>query len=238
MSPNMNTGTSIPTTEPSDMDAIAAALGELEIEDHSEPATITEINESEASVIEALDAKDEAMANAEVNTSGVSEAPAESAPAKKERKAKDPSAPKKVRAPRDLNTLDPSVFVLSATTPADLDANKTSVIAGRPAQKKVAEKFDNLFQSLAAGKQPSVYTMACFNMLASKGSVEQKDLVAVLMATNSKKGAGYNEGTARSQAGQMMALLSHVGVAKREKSTLTYISDSPVAAKLKTLPAA
>lgn len=220
-----------------DMAAIEAALGELEIEDNAGSETITEITESDEAALEALTMRDDAIDGVEVSTTGVSEeAPAaEPVTEKKARTPKDSSAPKKERAPRDLNSLDDAVFALVEGEAAD----KAHVLSLVPKQKKVIEKFENLFQAIAAGKQPSVYTMSCFNVVADKGTCTQSDLVAALMSTSLKKGGKtYNEGTARSQAGQMMALFGIVGIASREKNTLTFNPKSAIAAKLKALPTA
>src|SRR5262249_20806810 len=107
--------------------------------------------------------------------------------------------------------------------------------------KKIADKFDNVLTELAAGKAPSVYTMACFRHLHAHGTATQTDLVAALKATKVKndkiaKGSGtYSDGTARSQAGQIMELFRVLGVANRERQTLTLRSDSLIAEKLAEL---
>jgi hypothetical protein len=214
---------------------VESALAEMEANDVTEAsgADIGELvlDDSDLSAVEVVEGQEAAYEGQETKAADVA-APAATKPAKAKKAA---GAAKTPRTPRELSTLDASHFVLTAEAPADLEANKATVIGSRPAQKKIAEKFDNLFQSIAAGKKPSIYVMGCFNVLADKGTVTQTDLVAALKATNSKKGSSYSEGTARSQAGQIMNLFATVGIATREKQTLTYVSDSPIAAKLKAI---
>jgi hypothetical protein len=155
---------------------------------------------------------------------------------KKERKAAAPKTPKAPKAERDPANLPAEMFVLdTSAVPADLDANKAHVLTLRPQQKKIAEKFDNLFTAIAAGKKPSVYTMACFDVLSAKGSATSIELIAALKATASRSGGAYNDGTARSQVGQMMALFHAVGIATRSGNTLTFNANSKIAERLKAL---
>lgn len=145
---------------------------------------------------------------------------------KKEKKAKASSAP---AAPRDLSALSDGAFVLTLAPPADLAANRASVMASRPGQKKIAEKFDNLILSVAAGKSPSKYTMDCFRALQAKGTITQSELVAALRSLNSNRGSVYSEGTARSQVGQFMVLANALGIATRSKNVLVVNPDSAFA---------
>ena len=145
-------------------------------------------------------------------------------------KAAKSSAPKtpKERTPRDLASLPESAFVLSiSNSPDDLAQNKADVMARAPSQKKVNEKFENLLLTVPAGKRPSTYTMDCFAALVNKGgSITSTELVAALKATKKKDGTTYTEGTARSQAGQIMALFPVLDIATRVKQTLTLNEDS------------
>ena len=202
--------------------------------------------ESDAEIMRALDSSDEAaieiageIADAYTETAtstggveAVEAAPVAAEKEKKVRKARTTASPTAVRAPKDLASIDAAVFELG--TGADKDA----VIALRPTQKKIGEKFDNLFQAIAAGKKPSVYVMACFDVLDTKGEATSSELVAALKASSSRKGSGYDDGTARSQVGQVMVLFNTVGVAERDGQKLTLNRESPVAMKLKALAVA
>jgi len=148
---------------------------------------------------------------------------------------KTPSEPK-VRVARDLKELPVDAFVLTTDVPADLDANKTAVIAKRPAQVKIAEKFDNVLTSIAAGKEPSTYVMDCFRLLnkAEGGEISSKDLVAGLRQPGMRtETEGYSEGTARSQVGQIMALFDVLQIAKRTGDRLKLNEDSTLVQALR-----
>jgi hypothetical protein len=213
-------------------ETVDALLGDLEVGADEAGVVIEELDAATESAVEAEIAKSEAYEEQPVEATSV-EAPAPAA--EKPAKEKKERAPK---APRELSALDASAFQLLDGDVAD-DDNKAKVIGLRPSQKKIGEKFDNLFQSIAAGKKPSTYTVACFNALAAAKTVSQTDLVAALRAATvsagKTKGGTYNEGTARSQAGQMMALFSVVGIAHREKQTLTLNEGSALVAKLKAI---
>jgi hypothetical protein len=205
-------------------------LGDLEIEDAGS-SSIVELDAHDEAVIETMVAAEGAYDDQPTSTSGIETAPT-AAPTAEKKAPKE----KKARTPRELSALDPDVFGA-----AD-EAGKDAVITSRPTQKKIAEKFDNLFQSIAANKKPSTYTVACLNVLLTKGTATSADMVGALKAGTvshgKTKGAVYNEGTARSQAGQLMALFATVGIATREKQVLTLNSGSPLVAKLKTILAA
>lgn len=203
-----------------------------------EPVTDEEL---EASVdIEELDLaleRDETYSAQESDVSPVENAQAAvtTAKAKPARAAKTPKAAGAVatpRTPRDLNALDPSVFVLSGDAAtmdqATLDQAKTDALAKVPTQKKIAEKYENLFMSLAANRQPSVYVKQALALIDEKRSVTGADITAMF------KGS-YGQGTAQSQAGQIMVLFDAVGIAERTKNTLTLKADSVVAQKLRAI---
>jgi hypothetical protein len=124
-----------------------------------------------------------------------------------------------------------------ADAEGDLEANKAEVLRKRPAQVKVAEKFDNLLLAVAAGKAPSKFTMDCFRALKASGSITSKELVAALEATPMKTNGskGYNGGTARSQAGQMMSLFPALKIATREGQKITLNPDSTLADALSAM---
>ena len=115
---------------------------------------------------------------------------------------------------KGLNALPASAFVLTNDFDGDLEPNKVAVLRRRPTQKKIGEKFDNLFASIARGANPSVYVTTAFDVLNKTGTMTSIDLVAALRAVP------LSEGTARSQAAQIMNLFDAVGIAKRDKQTL------------------
>jgi hypothetical protein len=230
---------------------VDAILDELDLDEvelgESPPEDITELDESDEAAIEAAAAKSEAYEGQESTTVELPESLEDLAAPKEAKTSKKKGTPKKAAAAkeprvRDLASLAAEHFVLYTDWAGlDLEANKSVVIANRPDQKKIAEKFDNIFLALAAGKEPSVYTMACFRYLFAHGTATQTDLVAALKASKvknekiAKGGNTYNDGTARSQVGQMMVLFNTLGIATRERQTLTLRSDSLLAEKLAKL---
>ncbi|MDE4297166.1 hypothetical protein PXK56_18435 [Phaeobacter gallaeciensis] len=135
------------------------------------------------------------------------------------------------RTPRDMASVPAEHFVLTgdATAMSDEDksASKAAVMAATPGQKKVAEKFENVFQSMAAGRAPSKYTMTAFAALDASGTATSAEIIAAF------KTSGVGEGTARSQCGQMMALFPVLGVAERDGKSLKLKADSNIAAYLR-----
>lgn len=229
----------------SEIESVDALLGELDLSDVESDASLMSAIEGDVLVEKPLspsevDAITVAIATAEsyedqsVTTTEV-EAPAADTETdavtktKRVKKAKVASEPR----PKSLDELPDAVFAIDPT----VAIAKADVIALRPSQKKVAEKFDNLFMSIAAGKKPSVYVMACFAVLDSKKTVTQGDLVGALQLVASKKGDGYTIGTARSQAGQIMHLFNAVGIAARAGQTLTMNINSAIAEKLRAMGA-
>lgn len=180
--------------------------------------------------------RSEAYEDQEVTTVSAEAAPADETPApkKRERKASGAAKASKPKIERDLTKLDLSVFEVTSGETATAES-RDALIAMRPKQKKIGEKFDNLFQAIASNRAPSVYVMQCFKVLDERKTVTASDLVAALKASDSRKGSGYNEGTARSQAGQIMALFNVVGIATRSGQTLNINANSAIAAKLRSL---
>jgi len=230
-----------------DVMAALDLLDDLPVEDRDEPAIEEDIVEEpdetaleaqtadDAQIEDLVDedidraveieiAKSEAYESAEGSDMTTEATPVETKPAKT-KASKGTGVP---RVARDLSSLPAENFVLTTEIPEDLDANKAAVLASRPAIKKVAEKFDNVLAAVAAGRKPSVYVMECFEVLAKTGETTSTDLVAALR----KK---YSEGTARSQAGQIMALFPILKIADREKQTLKLRADSMLAQALKDL---
>lgn len=185
-------------------------------------------------VQESYNAQEGTAADPKGNTEKAAAAKKASKPAKapKEKKAKA-DGEKVARTPRDINTVASEFFALTEPAAgADLDAIKTATMALKPAQVKIAEKFDNLFASLSVGKAPSTYVMIAFQLLDDKKSMTSTDLVAAY------KASGLGEGTARSQCGQIMALFAIVGIADRASQVLTLRADSKIADRIRSLPAA
>lgn len=214
------------------------AIEELEELDCA-PEELEELSESDEAALDLAEIRDEVYATGEASDTVPVEEPEAVAKAPKERKARDPSA-KKAKSPatpkvpaveRSLSALPESVFVLDAVEPADLTANKLAVLAARPTQKKIGEKFDNFFPALNANRAPSVYGMHIFRALnvASAGSMTMKDMVAALQAN------GYTIGTARSQAGQIAFLFMLLRVTEHVGGAYKLIPGSPIAAKLNAL---
>lgn len=133
------------------------------------------------------------------------------------------------RAPRDLSALDEAHFELEDGVAAD----KAAVMASVPKQKKIAEKFENLFGAIAAGRKPSVFVTTAFALLDAKTTITSTDIVNAYKSGSDP----YSEGTARSQAGQIMHLFDTVKIATRSKQTLTLNAKSTVAAKLRKIMA-
>lgn len=228
-----NTATAMTT------DNMDELLADLELEMTADGDAAEEIieqieDEADMNVVEALVEKDDAISSQvstiEADASNVTE-PTEGKPAKAAKGSKTPKV-SKPKIERDLSAIPDEFFQLDASA-AGFD--KAAVIALRPTQKKVAEKFDNLFASIAAGRAPSVYTMACFKVVADKGEATSSDLVAALKATASRAGGAYSDGTARSQAGQLMNLFGAVGIATRAGNKLTFNKDSKIAERLLAL---
>ena len=188
-------------------------------------AILETLSEGDVAAIEVAGAVSEAYADAKTSSTDVS-APVTEKPARKPREKKAATE----KAPKDLASLAPEVFVI-ADGVTDLEANKTSVIGMMPTQKKIAEKFENLFRSISVSKAPSVFITTCFDVLSKAGTATSTEFVAAL------KAADYGEGTARSQAGQIMALFALVGVATREGQKLTFHADAPISKKLAAIPA-
>ncbi len=131
------------------------------------------------------------------------------------------------RVPRDMASVPPEHFVLTgdAAAMSDEDKNsaKTTVMAATPTQKKVAEKFENVFQSMAAGRAPSKYVMTIFGALDTKKELTSAEIIGAF------KASGVGEGTARSQSGQIMVLFPVLGIAERDGKNLKLKDDSNIA---------
>jgi len=140
------------------------------------------------------------------------------------------------RVARSLEAVPAEFFVLTGNpsdlSETELQENKKAVMALKPLQVKIAEKFENLFTAISAGQTPSRYTQMAYAYLYDHKQATTTDLVVMFMK------AGLGEGTARSQTGQMMTLLSVVKVADRVGQTLTLRTDSKIAERLNSLTVA
>ena len=131
----------------------------------------------------------------------------------------------------NIENLFPEHFVLLPGDEVDVVATKSRVLANRPKQKKVGEKFDNLLTAVADGRKPSTYVVEAFGVLRDKGTVTSSDLVAAFRTH-------WGEGTSRSQVGQIMHLFDNLAIAKRTGSSLSLRGDSVLASKLRAILAA
>lgn len=219
-----------PSKAPTEEDLEAELLADLAGIATTPSVTTNEIlDDALLADLESTTARAEVYASQE--SSAVVADPTAAAPAKAARK---PRAAKAASAgvPRvkrvDLNALPNDVFQLRDGDAID-DTAKAVTLSKRPAQVKVAEKFDNLFQSIAANKLPSRYVVTAINLLSKNGSMTSADLNAAFI------GEGLGKGTASSQTGQIVALFSAVGIANRSGQSLTACQDSAVAKKLKAI---
>lgn len=243
-------------TSAAEVESIEALLGELDLGDETvEIEALEEIVEEDLAELELSEEADDAelrdlelqIEREEVYSEQESDTDADAgavAIAKEERKknpikvkgsgskAKTTGTP---RVARDLNAVAGEFFVLegdvSAMSDADKDAAKATTMTLVPTQKKIAEKFENLFTSIAAGRQPSVYVVQAFKLLDEKKVVASADIVATF------KGS-YSQGTSMSQAGQIMNLFAAVKIADRTKSSLTLNENSVVAQRIRDVIAA
>lgn len=202
------------------------------------------INEA-AAIAEASDSADEAdvesaVAKAET-TDAVAEANKKAKPETKAAKAKRLKAEKKAKAAAKAEKKEPAAPRMSLETHAASDIITTrlgsdhhslfDLVVGRwknPTKanllksqtdtlkavdgldKKSREKAINLFVSANNEKAPSVYTRMAVSLLEAEGQFTQKSLTDFYMA------AGYKIGTARRQAGEMVALFPVVGIVTKE----------------------
>ena len=91
-----------------------------------------------------------------------------------------------------------------------LKSQADTLVAIDGLDKKSREKAINLFVSANNEKAPSVYTRMAVSMLEAEGEFTQKSLTDFYMT------AGYKIGTARRQAGEMVALFPVVGIVTKE----------------------
>lgn len=202
-----------------------------------EPAVVTdeELDTVDIDELEMSIDRNEGYASQE-SEMDVAEKPADAVAAAKNTPAastpRTPRAASAPRTPRDMASLDAKVFILegdaSTMEASELEANKTAVMGAVPSQKKIAEKFENLFAALNAGKQPSVYVTQAFKLLDEKKTLTGTDITAMFKVS-------YKQGTAQSQSGQIMTLFEAVKIATRQKNTLVLNDNSVVAERLREI---
>ena len=220
---------------------VEAALEEIE----EEPVSI-EMNAMTERALEALNVKDEIYEDTATSSTMDDEAVVKTAkPAKAPKAPKEPKAASakstKPKIERDLSALPVDLFQFDCDNAAT-EQMKIDLLSQRPTQKKIGEKFDNVLQALNAGRAPSVYVMDCFKALdgAPGKTLASKDMIAILTTTDKRTdtklgGATYAQGTASSQAGQMMVLFPALGIANRTGSSLTIRDSSKFAERLRAL---
>ncbi|UKL15001.1 hypothetical protein hairong_096 [Pseudomonas phage hairong] len=96
--------------------------------------------------------------------------------------------------------------------------------------KKIGEKVVNLFASIAKGANLSTYTRIAIDLLVKDREITSKTLKDQYIARP------YSEGTASSQATQMMKLLPLLGIAHKEAGKLV-LNDSSLLLHMLTEPA-
>jgi hypothetical protein len=231
----MNTHTHSEIGDVAVLDATDDLLSDLELTvegdtDEEVLSALTDLSIEDEAAIEIAGETADAYIEQEVSTTGVeaveSEAPVK---VKKARAAKAASEPK---APKDLASIADDVFDIDGVT------TKTDVIALMPTQKKIAEKFVNLFQKVSVNSAPSTYVMQCLDVLNTHGEATASDMIAALKASSSRKGNPYSQGTAASQVGQIMSLFSTVKIATREGQKLVLNRTSPLTVKLLAIASA
>ena len=156
------------------------------------------------------------------------------------KKARTKSTTPRVSKPaveRDLTKIPDEFFVLDEGDPKSFatvsSEHRELTMKFRPAQKKVAEKFDNLFVSLAAGKMPSIFVVEAFKLLEKEGALSTGMLV--VHYTSGAAGTVYLKGTAQSQAGQIMHLFRALGVIRANGMVYELNKQSTIAFRLRDL---
>ncbi len=182
---------------------ISKAAAIAEASDNADEGSV----ESAVAEVETADA----VAKANAKTTGDKPASAKAAP-------KEPAAPRMSLATHSASEIIATRLGSDHHALFDLDGSKKPTAANlRKTQaatlkaidgldKKSREKGINLFTSANNEKAPSVYTRMACSLLQSKGEFTQKTLTDHYLA------AGYMIGTARRQAGEMVALFPVVGI--------------------------
>jgi hypothetical protein len=242
-------------------DALLASMLDdiIEVESKDEVLADSEHTVIEAAVAEIEKAEAVQALYAEDDAPEVEAAQPDADKPKKEKKAKAPKAPKEPKAPRVTYVGHKASEVLSAKLgekanemlllevadaalePSALEAKQAELLAllnkrpgtgeGGSTQKKVAEKIVMLFSWMKSGGKLNEVMERTFRVLARDGEIisgDKGNLHAELLAKP------YSVGTARAQAGQMMAMLPMLKIAnKTEKGKLEVNPDSLLFMKAK-----
>jgi hypothetical protein len=132
------------------------------------------------------------------------------------RVAKAPKAAKSAKAPtppkreaRFAGTGAAGGYVASVTGETEIEALVDTL------PKKVKEKAANLVDFVHKGRTLSVFTRVAVDIMKSEGQLTNERLVKAFTTEASKRGlgGGYTIGTARSQAGQQIALFGRLNIA-------------------------
>lgn len=213
-----------------DIDSI---LDDLDLEAMNESLeVIEELDENE---IDAIEIKLELNASYAQQNSAVMDPSAEPPVSKKKSRVLNlKNSMKKASASteRDLSKIPPEQFQLEGDfTGLVVDPSvKTDTLLLRPQQKKIGEKFDNMFISLNAGRLPSTFIVDALELLMTTGRIDNGSLVSLF------SNAGYHIGTARSQAGQLLKLFEVLKIGKvAGKNTLAFNPISTIAQRISQL---
>ncbi|MBO6507381.1 MAG: hypothetical protein JJ979_02660, partial [Roseibium sp.] len=209
----VETATEAEETETTELDAAMAAADELED---------LELSDEGNAAIDRLEAYDDQEETDDMDIDEV--------------KTREKAPPKKKRAAGtgrsrsvDLSKINAEIFVLDTDKePEDLDANRSDVIARRPSQVKIAQKFDGLFNALATNGKVERYVDIAIRFMIEKGAFTSVDLKNHYLDF-------VKPGTASSQAGQIMTLFPAAGIAERDGKNLKLRDNSKVVERLKTL---
>jgi hypothetical protein len=93
---------------------------------------------------------------------------------------------------------------------------------------KAMDKVQNVMHWFSGGPDLSIYTQISLKTLISDGIATSNSLKLAMMSNPEKP---YPVGTASTQAGQMMAVFSVLGIATKEDNTLTLVKNSPIVKK-------
>ena len=187
-----------------------------------------------------------AATNDELKKLALEELDEQNEPAPDEGKLPEASTKKKAPVTKRISTLGMTKSVALATALGDdleqhltIDSRWTALSDDEQTDKrfalleqidglpvKIGEKVTNLFACIAKGATLSIYTQMAVDLLMKDGELTSKSLKDAYIARP------YSEGTASSQATQMMKLLPTLGLAERAAGKLVVNLHSPLLNKL------
>lgn len=205
---------------------IEAQIAELEAQEQSEPAVETEIDlDTIETALAAQAAREEVYAGQE-STVAMIEAPVAVTAAVSMKAPKTPKTPRTLGAARAarFGSGGAGGYVASVATDPALEAAVDAL------PKKVKEKAANLVDFLHKGRPLSVFTQVAVNILKEEGKFSNERLVRAFTLEATKRGmsSGYSIGTARSQAGQQVALFGRLGIARLAGNVLVPNEDNAI----------